>query len=42
MKINTEKVAETVISILAIAVGILLVGTCSVFVYAIFKGIFGS
>lgn len=42
MKINIEKVAETVISIFAIAVGVLLVGTCGVFIYAILKGIFGS
>ena len=42
MKINIEKVAETVVSIFAIAVGVLLVGTCGVFIYAILKSIFGS
>jgi hypothetical protein len=42
MKINIEKVVETIISIFAIGVGILLIGTCGVFVYAILKSIFGS
>ena len=42
MKINIEKVAETVVNIFAIAVGVLLVGTCGVFIYAILKSIFGS
>ncbi len=40
MKVNIEKVAETVVSIFAIGVGILLIGTVSVFVYAIIKSVF--
>jgi uncharacterized membrane protein YuzA (DUF378 family) len=41
MKFDVEKIAETVISIFAIGVGILIVGTVGVFAYAIIKTVFG-
>ncbi len=40
MKIDVEKIAEVVISVFAIGVGILLIGTVSTFIYAIVKSIF--
>ncbi len=40
MKINIEKVVEVLINIFAIGVGILLVTTASVMVYAMLKSIF--
>lgn len=40
MKIDVEKIAEVVISVFAIGVGVLLIGTVSTFIYAIVKSIF--
>lgn len=40
MKFNTEKVVETIVSIFAIAVGILVMSTVGVMAYAIIKSVF--
>jgi hypothetical protein len=40
MKFNREKIVETIISVFAVGVGILLVGTTLTMVYAIIKSLF--
>lgn len=40
MKLNIEKIVEVVINVIAIGVGVLLIGTTSIFIYSIVKAIF--